>query len=118
MLFANIMDPTIRGIEEGGVDGMPFAPNGKTNHMLACKPYGTSFSVPEHLELFNFRHFQTLGGRREGGKFTLHSSVSGVNTSADTVYAAFTMKERQSRGERERSLLVCEVYLAQPCVCV
>lgn len=47
---------------------MPFALNGKTNHMLDCRPCGTSFGVPEHLELFNFRHFQTLGGRRrEGG---------------------------------------------------
>ncbi|XP_073682709.1 synaptosomal-associated protein 23-like [Garra rufa] len=70
-LFANIMDPPIRGIEEGGVYGMPFAPNGKTNHMLAYRPSGTSFGVPEHLELFNFRHFQTLRGR--GGR-EVHSS--------------------------------------------
>jgi len=105
------MDPTIRSIEEGGVDGMPFAPNGKTNHMLDCRPYGTSFGVPGHLELFNFRHFQTMG--EEGGKFTPHSSVSWVNASADIVYAAFTMKARQRRGEAK---LMFEVYLAQLCV--
>lgn len=52
----------------------------------------------------------------EGGKFTPHSSVSGVNTSADIVYAAFTMKARRRRGEAECSVLMFEVYLAQLCV--
>ena len=52
----------------------------------------------------------------EGGKFTPHSSVFGVNTSADIVYAAFTMKARRRRREAECSVLMFEVYLAQLCV--
>lgn len=75
------------------MDGIPLVPKGKTNHMLNCGPSGSSFGVPEHLELFNFRHFQTLWGRREM-KFTPHRSVSEVNTSADVVYVVFSIKAR------------------------
>lgn len=52
----------------------------------------------------------------EGGKFTSLSSVFGVNTSVDIVYAAFTMKARRRRREAECSVLMFEVYLAQLCV--
>ncbi len=50
------------------------------------------------------------GGGGGWGEFTIHSSLSGVNTSADNVYAELTINAR--RGEGECSLLVCMVYLA------
>ncbi len=48
----------------------------------------------------------------EEEEFTIQSSLSGVNTSADNVYAELTINARQRRGEGECSLLVCKVYLA------